>query len=44
MLEVGLRAIDINRSCPELIPPKIPPELFDLNPSGVIMSLWSEPF
>ena len=44
MLEVGFKAMDISKSCPELIPPKIPPELFDIKPPGVIRSLWAVPF
>ena len=43
MLEVGFNAMLANKSCPVDIPPEIPPELFDLNPSGDISSLFSEP-
>ena len=36
--------MEILISCPVLIPPEIPPELFDKYPSGVISSLDSDPF
>ena len=44
ILEVGFKAIETKRSCPELIPPSIQPELLEVKPSGGIGSLWSEPF
>ena len=43
MLEVGFKAILADKSCPVDMPPEIPPELFDLNPSGDISSRFSEP-
>ena len=42
-LEVGLSAIETNKSWPELIPPSVPPALFEVKPSGVRGSLCSEP-
>ena len=44
MLEVGFSAILATISCPLEIPPRIPPVLLLMNPSGVISSLCSVPF
>ena len=44
MLDVGFKAILTIISWPEEIPPRVPPELFEIKPLEEISSLDSEPF